>query len=128
MEEAVRKAREVMVGRLGADRGVPVLCSGGKKVVEWIVSGLQSARPGSPQCLLYGGGAGEEEVRQWVQGRRLGREVRDLVTTGAYSRGWEADCVIVVDTADSEGMENLVLRGMVMVAVVRMADSDSVAD
>ena len=115
----VKKAREVVVERLGQERGIPVLCDVSGE--DWIVSGLQRARPGAPAPVVYTQYEGkEQEVRDWLKKWKSGHEERDLVTDGECTRGWETDSLVAVE-GPGEGVENLVMRGKVFVVAVKKA-------
>ena len=123
VEEAVRKAREEMAGRMG-DRGVAVL-SDTITPLAWIVSGLVTARgAGCPPPLVYTSTgqtqAGEGEVSTWLEDSRRGRQRGDLLTDNYYSRGWESPGVLVVSLGGLTGYwENLAMRSVAYCCVVR---------
>jgi len=103
VEDKVRQAREAIKLRMG-HQGVPVLCGSEYSYDEypWILASLAAARPGS-QTLIYTSGdvkgqsqASEVEVAQWLHRMDKGLQEEDLVTDDELSRGWEAQCVLVV--------------------------------
>ena len=111
-----------MEHRLGAS-GVPVMGTYGGSNQEWhnsVCCGLQKA---GRQLIKYGGliggSVGEGEVKHWLERRRRGEEIRDLYTDQYVTRGWEVDAGIVVDFWGGSGVENLAMRIISHIVVVK---------
>ena len=129
-----RKINEAMevVGHRQGKQGVAILFNywsriqwkDHSRVVKWIMDGLKEAgREAIHYSCEYGKGVSEERLAQWIKNRG---DV-DLVSDLCVARGWEDNTVVVVDCNEGRGVENLYMRAISNLIVIKIP-TDTLSD